>query len=124
MSITVTASVVVGFPLEIKEVPGTRTKYDVDTGKPYQVPCTAHYAAICEGLELATDPEAFYEDDEIDGLTLHYGSDYEMWLGEKIAEIASGPGSEIFTPEIPEAVKAFGERHGFTPKYAVILYVG
>jgi hypothetical protein len=131
MSITVVATVVVGFQGKLDAVKNPKTKYDEDTGKPYQTREHSHTNLVCGETIVADDksnPDAFCDGESIDGLELFssgaYQQEHMRWLGKAIAKVQFDPGTTDFECEIPEEVKRFADKYGLTPRSTLILYVG
>ena len=135
MGTTYDASLICGFEIEIREATKKRTKYNEDTGEPYEVDVPSHQEIVIEGKVVADDkdqhPDTFYVGEDYQGLTLgssldgyHHG---RKWLGKVLARVDCYENEGLATWEAldwPEEVKEFATKHKLTPKLILSFSYG
>jgi len=130
MSISYSTDIVFGFPVEIQAIRKKRTKYDEDTGEPYEVDELSHHIAVCEGKTIATNennPDEFCQGEKTEGLEWgESGFDGgQKWLGVIINELGDYKGMfSVIEPAMPGEVMAFGLEHDITPKLLASMTAG
>lgn len=129
MGLTIRASVVIGFEVNIRHEYSDVKKFNEDTGEPYFVKEKSHQVAWCDGKALVDDignPDRFYSGEKIDELELFTtgdGSSRTVYLGVKVASLKDEPSAVSLVPDIPPAVVAFAEKHRLVAKQWLILYM-
>ncbi len=130
MGISYSAYVVVGFELTVREVKANRTKYNEDTGKPFEVHVHSHNDGVIDGVIVSDDrenPGCFCAGEVFDGLKITE-SGYEggtKVLGVILAECSEYTGDyKPFKAALPEAVDIFAKKHGVIPNLFLIQSCG
>ena len=120
MGVSYKASVICGYPAEVKSVVEDIVKYDEDTGKPYTTSKHSHDELIIAGSSLSSGEE-YYDGEKFFGLELiQDGGDF--YLGVRIAEVeANVTWSKPIDYAIPEPVEKFSREHGLTPQFLLIM---
>jgi len=124
------SSVVCGFEFTIEPVTQKKTKYNQDTGEPYEAEEHSHDCIviggkrICENLD---NPDAFCCGEKIEGLTIsRSGYDHgTMVLGVKLSEVSDGDDHKTFPWSIlPEEVEAFADKYNVVPGFHHLMRCG
>ena len=127
MSISYDAKVIVGFALDIVDVEVPKTKYDPDTGDPYQTTEFSHECATVGGVEVIPNfgHEETYEGMEIieSGYT-----DGQLFLGVVMARVSE---RESFTALVDEdfikrtrVAREFAAKHGLKERMFLVMSCG
>lgn len=128
MSTTYRAELVCGFQVEIREVKKQVTKFDENTGKPYETSAYSHDVAVADGVEVGTTEicvDALSHGEELEGLEFGSSGGYghgTKWLGKVVTKVDDY--KEQFKEvkaETPACVLAFAQKHGLTPRWFLSL---
>ena len=121
MSISYSARVVCGFKLEIQPVSKSVTKYNQDTGEPYQVRVTEHEEGTIDGIPIrdtSQNADLFCNGETIEGLTVGE-SGYEIgqkWLGIVVVKVGEYDGDfhgdfHEFNLVVPDEIHEFAAKY-------------
>ncbi len=130
MGVDFTAEVVVGFKGEIVPIIAPKTKYNEDTGEPYEVNEQTHRTFVVDGVTVADDKEncdVFCCGEGFEGLTM-YMSGYEEGtrvLGVRLAKADQYDDCAVVLYGVghPEVVN-FTVKYGVRPSVYLLLSCG
>jgi hypothetical protein len=128
MSASYYAKVVAGFQASARPQPAKVTKYDPDTGVPYEKEIDEGVVISCGSVEFTLkESQELTDECEVDGLKLFYDPDYfppkKGILGVNVAETQDINYSQDpikIEIEIPKQVEDFSKRSGLKPSFFLI----
>lgn len=129
MGISYSAYAVFGFKLNIEAVNKKKTKYNEDTGEPYQVEIPSYNVALVNGVRVADtkyDADSLYVGEKIEGLEI-VQSGYEEGtkaLGVIVAKVCDLDDFVHIDTNMPPVVQAFADRYSLTPGLFLIQSCG
>ena len=131
MSISYSARVVCGFKLDVVTVFTEQTKYNEDTGEPYQVRVESHDVAYVDGkpvIDTIENPDVLCCGEEIDGMEIiesGYSGGVKI-LGDVLSRVGeyNDVCHIIDLTSNSAGVVAFSEKHGLTPKLFLVMSCG